>query len=171
MIKHALAKKRAADRHAIKAARQLASTPDFHTVRPAETVKLAIIGYDLFRNPSVSVSRCAALNYGFKIVIDGNFKVSFAQRALQAVGNMKTVVQWNDRARVRREPADVTPAIDSHRENTTRVTMKNQRRSQQADLLLHSLALWRAHPLDWRVFAHIPARCDADCIETTHPTL
>src|SRR5439155_13737677 len=112
------------------------------------------------------MSRRATLNHGFKVLIDCDLEVAFAQRALQPVRDMETVINRNDRARVGRKPANVALTIDGHRENTARVAMQDQGRSEQADLLFYSLALWRAHPLDWRVFAHIPSRCDADCIET-----
>ena len=61
------------------------------------------------------------MDHGGEILIDGDAERILLQSALESVRDVKLFVQWNERARVRGEPANVPALVYRHRENAVAV--------------------------------------------------
>src|SRR5215208_4786304 len=109
MMKHALAKKRAADVHSIQAADKFAIDPCLDAVRMAFGVQQAIALDDLAGNPSVAMGFGAGANDAREFTIEGHVEFLLLEGAPQTVRHVKAFIERNDRARIRREPGDVSP--------------------------------------------------------------
>ena len=130
IVEHAFAEECCADLHTVKPASQFVFAPDFHAMRETEFVKLGITADDLFRNPGAPVRLRAAAYDRAEILVEGDLKNLALEDALQAVREVKLIVQRNDRARVGRKPREVAASIDCHGKYSLAIRRQQQFRRQ-----------------------------------------
>src|SRR6266704_1400214 len=126
MVKHALAKKCAADLHTVEAASQFPFHPRLHTVGMPAPMQLAIGLDNLLRNPGLAVARRARADDRLKLRVEGDLESFSLQGALQPVRDVKALVQWNQCPRVWRKPANLPAFVKCHRENPVAVGRQEQ---------------------------------------------
>src|SRR6266487_5163173 len=103
-MKHRFTKKSAADCDPVKPSSKFAFSPSFDGMRVTQLVQLSVALHNFRVDPSIFTFR-ASLDHLRKASVDLDFEKLFSQNASQCVRHMKTF-QWNDRARIGREPAD-----------------------------------------------------------------
>src|SRR5471030_2880534 len=97
-MKHRLAKKYAANGHAIKAAGEFALAPSFDRMRVTKLVQSLIAFDDFAVDPGVGAFGTGANDFA-EAMVDLDFENFFALNSPERVGNMKSI-QRNDRARL-----------------------------------------------------------------------
>ena len=73
MVKHGFSKKRAADRHAVEPARELAIAPRFHRMRIAGSMKCEVAFDDLLVDPRLG-ALAAGTDHLVENRVDAQFK-------------------------------------------------------------------------------------------------
>ena len=142
MVKHAFTKERAANGYSIESSGQITFSPHFDAVRMAQMVQFTIIFDNFRRNPCIAVARRASFDHGIEVSIETNFKRPLAQCALQSMRNVKTIIQRNNGAWIRRESADAATAVHRHREKRPPIAFENERGRQHWERSEKAGRLW-----------------------------
>src|SRR6185295_5896883 len=128
IMKHTFAEKRTADVNPVKPTRQFVIEPHFDTVRKTEFVQLRIAADDFFGNPGAAMAFGAGTDDSAEIRIERDPKLLLLQRAFKSMGNMESIIKWDNGAWVRRKPSDLSAGVDSHREDSLTVRGQQQPR-------------------------------------------
>src|SRR5206468_12334412 len=122
-MKHRFTKKSAADRDSIKPSSEFAFSPSFDGMRVTQLVQLSVALHNFRVDPGIFTFR-TSLDYLRKASVDLDFEKLFSQDASQCVRHMK-MFQWNDRARIGREPSDGI-VLHRHRKNAEPITLQQK---------------------------------------------
>lgn len=105
MMKHRLAEKSAADRDAVKTARELIILPCFDGVRVAEPMQTRVTFNDLIIDPGLGTPRALLHHFGKRNVYS-NFKTLLSKNPVESARDVK-FIQRKNRARIGRKPFDL----------------------------------------------------------------
>ena len=134
-MEHRFAEESAADGNAVEATGEMAVVPGFDGMGEAAAVKLAIALDDLFGDPGL-IAVGAGAHDGFEGLVYADLERAVGENALEAVGDVESIVKGDDRARVRLEPADLA-VFHAHGEDAVEVALDEERRGN------HAAEVWR----------------------------
>jgi hypothetical protein len=137
-MKHGFAKKRAAHRHTVKAAREFSFAPCFNRMRVTELVQSRVALNDLGVDPGVVALRAGPNDFA-KFYVDLDLESFPALQLAERMRHMK-FVERHDGARIGREPFDLA-IIHRHRENAQPITLQQKFRFDHTMSLLAIVTL------------------------------